>query len=54
MISLVFGTVALASLTSGKLLDWYGWSAVNVAIFPTVALALALILWTMMRRPSVA
>jgi predicted MFS family arabinose efflux permease len=45
----VFGTVAVASLTSGKLLDWFGWGAVNVAIFPTVALALALILWTMVR-----
>jgi len=46
----VFGTVAIASLTSGKLLDWFGWAAVNTAIFPMVALALSLILWAMMRR----
>ncbi|MGE0006576.1 MAG: MFS transporter [Parvibaculaceae bacterium] len=50
----VFGTVAVASLTSGKLLDWFGWSAVNVAIFPTVALALTLILWAMVRRRRTA
>lgn len=46
----VFGTVAVASLVSGKLLDWFGWAAVNIAIFPTVALALSLILWAMVRR----
>lgn len=46
----VFGTVAVASLTSGKLLDWFGWASVNIAIFPTVALALSLILWIVLRR----
>ena len=46
----VFGTVAVASLTSGKLLDWFGWGAVNAAIFPMVAVALSLILWVTMRR----
>jgi predicted MFS family arabinose efflux permease len=50
----VFGTVALASLTSGKLLDWFGWAAVNIAIFPTVALALALIVWAMLRHRRTA
>jgi len=45
----VFGTVAIASLTSGKLLDWFGWASVNIAIFPTVALALSLILWVSLR-----
>lgn len=46
----VFGTVAVASLTSGKLLDWFGWGAVNTAIFPMVAVALSLILWVTLRR----
>jgi MFS family permease len=46
----VFGTVAIASLTSGKLLAGFGWVAVNIAIFPTVAVALTLILWLMLRR----
>jgi predicted MFS family arabinose efflux permease len=46
----VFGTVAVASLSSGKLLDWYGWASVNIAVLPTVALALSLIFWAMMKR----
>lgn len=46
----VFGTVAIASLTSGKLLDWFGWASVNIAIFPPIALALSLILWIMLKR----
>jgi predicted MFS family arabinose efflux permease len=50
----VFGTVAVASLTSGKLLAWFGWGAVNTAIFPTVAVALSLILWNMLRRHRIA
>jgi MFS family permease len=39
----VFATVATASLTSGKLLAFFGWSAVNVAVFPMVGLCLAAI-----------
>lgn len=46
----VFGTVAVASLSSGKLLDWFGWASVNIAVLPTVALALSLILWAMIKR----
>lgn len=46
----VFGTVAIASLTSGKLLDWFGWASVNIAVYPTVVVALSLILWIMLRR----
>lgn len=46
----VFGTVAVGSLISGKLLAWFGWAAVNIAIFPPVAVALTLILWLMLRR----
>jgi MFS family permease len=46
----VFGTVAVGSLISGKLLAWFGWAAVNIAIFPPIAVALTLILWLMLRR----
>lgn len=46
----VFGTVAIASLTSGKLLDWFGWASVNIAVYPTVVVALSLILWIMLKR----
>jgi len=42
---MVFGTTALASLSAGVLLAGYGWSAVNYAVFPMVALALVMIGW---------
>ena len=38
---LVFGTMALGSFSSGKLLTDYGWDMVNYVVFPPVALALA-------------
>src|SRR5690625_4026245 len=42
---LVFGTVAIASFSSGKLLSTLGWSAINIAMFPIVVIVLAM-LWT--------
>jgi MFS family permease len=45
----VFGIVALASLSSGKLLDAQGWQGVNVAVFPAVVLAAVLIVWSTWR-----
>ncbi len=41
----VFATVATASLTSGKLLAFFGWEAVNAAVFPMVGICLAAIGW---------
>lgn len=41
----VFATMATASLTSGKLLDAIGWSAVNMALFPMVGLCLLALAW---------
>lgn len=46
----IFVTVAAASLSSGKLLDAIGWEAVNLALFPMVALVLAMLLWTGLAR----
>ncbi len=40
---LLFGAVALASFSSGSLLDAGGWSMVNWLTFPAIALALALL-----------
>ena len=37
---LVFGTMALGSFSSGKLLTDYGWDMVNYVVFPPVALAM--------------
>jgi len=41
----VFGMVAVASFTSGKLLHLVGWDAVVMTLFPLVALGLCLIAW---------
>src|ERR1700712_1491542 len=38
---LVFGVMALGSFSSGQLLANYGWSAVNIVVFPPVLLGLA-------------
>jgi MFS family permease len=40
---LVFGTMALGSFSSGQLLANYGWSAVNIVVFPPVLLGLAVL-----------
>ena len=40
---LVFGMMALGSFSSGQLLANYGWSAVNLVVFPPVLLGLAVL-----------
>ena len=50
----VFATVATASLTSGKLLDAIGWSAVNMALFPMVGLCLLALAWLSFNSRRVA
>src|SRR5215475_13582397 len=50
---LVFGMMALGSFSSGQLLANYGWSAVNMVVFPPVAIglvALSLASWARRRR----
>lgn len=42
---LVFGTMALGSFSSGQLLASFGWSAVNMVVFPVVVAAAALLIW---------
>ncbi len=37
---LVFGVMALGSFSSGQLLAHYGWSAVNIVVFPPILLGL--------------
>ena len=41
----IFLTVALASLSSGRLLDLWGWDAVNYAVFPMAGIAMLLLFW---------
>ena len=40
---LVFGMMAVGSFSSGQLLANYGWSAVNMVVFPPVLLGLAVL-----------
>jgi predicted MFS family arabinose efflux permease len=42
---IVFSVVALSSLSSGALLHYLGWKAVNVAVIPLLLLATATTLW---------
>jgi MFS family permease len=43
---LVFGTMAIGSFSSGQILANSGWSAVNLVVFPPIAMALAALLLT--------
>jgi MFS family permease len=42
---LVFGTMAVASFSSGQLLASFGWTAVNYVVFPTILAAALLLGW---------
>ncbi|MGE0565155.1 MAG: MFS transporter [Pseudolabrys sp.] len=46
---LIFGSMAVASFSSGKLLETIGWEAVNEMLFPATAIAGALLLWQVLR-----
>ena len=50
---LVFGSVAVASFSSGKLLNAGGWDNVNWLVFPPVLIALALLAWQKQTRAPV-
>jgi MFS family permease len=47
----ISATMAVASLSSGKLLSVIGWNAVAVALLPMAALGLGLIAWQALMRP---
>jgi MFS family permease len=50
---LIFGSMAIASFSSGALLARYGWTAVNEVVFPVVIAAAVLLAWgTFARRPN--
>jgi MFS family permease len=52
---MIFGTMAIGSFASGGLLATYGWTLVNVVVFPVVAVAAALLTWgALIKRPGVA
>jgi predicted MFS family arabinose efflux permease len=52
---LIFGAMAIASFSSGQLLAVFGWSAVNIVVFPFILSAGALAIWLLLRgqpRPA--
>jgi MFS family permease len=50
---LVFGSMAIASFSSGALLSRYGWTAVNEVVFPVILVAAVLLAWgSLVRRPE--
>jgi MFS family permease len=51
---LVFGTMAVGSFSSGQILANSGWSAVNLVVFPPVAVALTGLLFASRRRSGQA
>jgi MFS family permease len=51
---LVFGMMAVGSFSSGQLLANYGWSAVNMVVFPPVLLGLAVLAATLLAKRRAA
>ena len=51
---LVFGSVALSSFASGKLLSVAGWELINWMIFPCVTLVLLMMVWEKRQTPRLA
>jgi MFS family permease len=47
---LIFGMMALGSFSSGQLLANYGWSAVNLAVYPPVLLGLVVLMLVSLAR----
>ncbi len=51
---LVFGSVALASLSSGAIQNGFGWEVVNYSVLPFILSALAATFWRRLKRPALA
>src|SRR5947209_4026627 len=47
---LIFGMMAIGSFSSGQLLAVYGWSAVNIVVYPPVLLGLAVLVFASFAR----
>jgi MFS family permease len=50
---LVFGSMAIASFSSGAMLSRYGWSMINEVVFPVILVAVVLLAWgSLVRKPK--
>jgi hypothetical protein len=46
--------MAVASFSSGQLLEYLGWQAINEVIFPTILVAGAMLVWLTLRKLAAA
>jgi MFS family permease len=51
---LIFGSMAVASFSSGQMLEYLGWQAINEVIFPTILVAGAMLVWLTLRKRAAA
>ena len=51
---LIFGSMAVSSFSSGQMLEYLGWQAINEVIFPTIFVAGALLAWLAARKRAAA
>jgi MFS family permease len=51
---LIFGGMAVASFSSGQLLEYFGWATINAVIFPTIFVVGAMLAWLTMRKRAAA
>jgi MFS family permease len=51
---LIFGSMAVSSFSSGQMLAYLSWSAINEVAFPVVFVAGALLLWLTLRQRAEA
>jgi MFS family permease len=51
---LIFGSMAVTSFSSGQMLAYLSWQAINEVVFPVIIVAGALLIWLNLRRPSPA
>lgn len=51
---IIFATTAVASLSAGKILAYFGWGTLNITIFPFVTAAAVLVFWLMRHEPAKA
>jgi predicted MFS family arabinose efflux permease len=47
---LIFGSMAVSSFSSGQMLAYLGWQAINEVIFPTIFIAGAMLIWLALRK----
>lgn len=51
---LIFGSMAVSSFSSGQMLEYLGWQAINEVIFPTIFVVGAMLAWLAARKRGAA